>query len=624
MNLMIRALCSAIALPVLSACSTPPELQFSEGKHHTFAIYNRANLLVTDPVGSLSQVLTDRKCDQCSHQEFTDVFVVSHGWNFTVSEALDNYQNYLLAYERLFHGDRKPPRLFKPYFIFVTWNSISRPISEGVESLLPFGLDQAVHLGTRAVDTVLFHFPSAWKQSLAAATNALGNKYPVRYENQPYKTERVSYRLFDFDSGFDVPVSALIYQLLEMREEGELPANLRFHSVGHSYGSKLIGLATVEALRRWGTEHPLVQAEEGDEESRRPAGDETEGSAGTETEDPKGDQNPPVRPDLIESLVLFNPAMHASEFSYSVEGAVPAFPVRYLDQIPRKAIVYSNFDAATGFLFDISQTVVNNAHAQNGQQFINEYVTTLEGPARYVSGVMLVPLGALQLVYSSVLGLGQWAFRRLYNTPGDWLYHITDYKGFEVLGPARYPLNAIHYFLPLEALWPWANSPADQRGILRHTNPGLGRTGFVRHNLGRVQLFDSEGQVGATSINNAGRLAKYADPDNEVKASEFVRLARKVPATRGEVYRVHDKFYSFDASEIYNSPWVWPAFAGSHGDLRSEDEVMIPVGNCGLSKPLRRIDATIQFVYNFTQTPAPAAFPSTSVETPESDSVSID
>src|SRR5690606_32645750 len=129
---------------------------------------NVEDLLVRDPRG------------------FSDVYVVSHGWNYTMDEAIAKYQQYLHAAERV---HREHPALLapehRPLYVLIGWTSGTRPAGQTARSLLPFGLDDAVGLATTFVDRFAFHLPTAWKQSLNASTNALGWQQPVETEAEP-------------------------------------------------------------------------------------------------------------------------------------------------------------------------------------------------------------------------------------------------------------------------------------------------------------------------------------------------------------------------------------------------------------------------------------------------------
>ncbi len=83
-----------------------------DGSNYTFAIYNNANQLITYPVKEWLQRTN------VVEKPFTDIFIVSHGWDFTTGEAMANYYQYIKVID-----DNKfsNPRLneFRPYFIFI-------------------------------------------------------------------------------------------------------------------------------------------------------------------------------------------------------------------------------------------------------------------------------------------------------------------------------------------------------------------------------------------------------------------------------------------------------------------------------------------------------------------------
>ncbi len=130
------------------------------GRNYTYAIYNREHRLITHPVEDLQQQIEYRN-KACPDNPITDIYIVSHGWNYTLSDAIANYHNYIeladLAMEhtaeRIEVGSLPFPSSgtcpnsklqFQPYFVFVTWASTSKPATELANAVLPFQFDKTL------------------------------------------------------------------------------------------------------------------------------------------------------------------------------------------------------------------------------------------------------------------------------------------------------------------------------------------------------------------------------------------------------------------------------------------------------------------------------------------------
>lgn len=267
------------------------------GHNYSFAIYNGEHRLLTHPVEDLLAEMKWRK--SLDKPAISDIYVVSHGWNFTLATAMANYHNYMERIDAfmekqkdsLANQDRCKPSVakdkdvssscFQPYFIFINWTSTTRPTTDLAKAVLPFGMDSAVEPLTSVIDKVPLHTLTAWKQSLSASQNALGTHYPNHYLGKDWGMEPYGYLdrnlIQDADAamGEDVPVSALIYKLIKQKqssypeEANQVSSNCdkpdplspnddvcvpltdtKLHLVGHSYGAKLVVLAGMEALRR--------------------------------------------------------------------------------------------------------------------------------------------------------------------------------------------------------------------------------------------------------------------------------------------------------------------------------------------------------------------------------------
>lgn len=540
----------------ISTVEPPGPFEARTRPDHVFAIYNDDNLLVTDVLSQVRELVERNR-----GRPYTDVYVVSHGWNFTISGAHANYEAYLEAVTRVLEEDAPGPDL-NPLLILVCWTSVTRPAGEAARSMLPFGLDESIALATGAVDTVVFHLPSMWKQSINAATNALGRRLPDRYlVDPPDPNVAISRSMGGNARGYDLPVSALLFYLMEWNRDGLLGGGdpVRLHCAGHSFGSKLLLLAAIESLRRDRYLHP---------------------------EDRQG----------IESLTLFNAAMHPSEVSYRTADLgettlLELDAVGLLKEIPRKAFVYSRSDLTMGLTFDFSQIVINNMHAQRTQQVANDFIERSRGgPAALFMPVVYVGLGAVQFGWSTLVGVSMWVVRRAVNLPQDLVHHVND---SEFLGSRQDAIGDagrfLHFFLPLDEIYA---GHADQQGLFRASTGGLGKSGLARHAAGR----DCEIDWGGSDLySNTGALRPFVVPGSDVPPSEYRRLAAKRVAPSDCRYRDDGRFFSFDASDVLSSR---TPFVGSHGMLREPRSVLLETP--GGEVRTRIIDSTVRFVLNFS------------------------
>lgn len=304
-----------LTLLVLSGCAyenyfIPRDSYTLQNRFYTFAIYNDGGRLLTHPLLDLERTLKalniERKLLEITQSnppgnpdlsenhkctEITDIYVISHGWNYSAGEAVANYHNYIELLDRLRDKERISRKIlqepttkqtseaesqnpFCPYLIFVSWTSTVRPIGEMTSGILPFDLGEILRPIASLTDQVLLHPFTAWKQSFRAAAIALGTRYPDSYlyrswyrtdgekekqdfgegkEVKKYGTE--SPYFLDKDTGYNAPLSAMLYELIQWKikpqQQGPSLKEASIHIVGHSYGAKLVALASMEALRRW-------------------------------------------------------------------------------------------------------------------------------------------------------------------------------------------------------------------------------------------------------------------------------------------------------------------------------------------------------------------------------------
>lgn len=649
------------------------------GHNYTFAIYNSGHRLITHPIEDL---LAEIKWRQLAKKDpVTDIYVVSHGWNFTLSEAIGNYHNYMEMLDYFMKGvDGEQKKKFQPYFVFITWTSTTKPFSDLAKATLPVGLNDAVKPITFLIDNVPLHLTTAWKQSLNATHNALGTSYPNDLLSKSWYDAEYMYDAGSLDGdsamGEDLPVSALLYKLIQLKAPhsvnqsnpnyGNLSdpmfdklislSEQKIHLVGHSYGAKLVTLAGMEAIRRWLLVDKLHYVDKASEPSSAKFMEHLEQDAALKNcysavkERIKGDSAadtyngalfdttghfhvlvddvagkiigerfgssgwPPNTQCLtevqkqasnffpIDSLVMFNPAMHPGELSYSVSLEAPPLvaPGGTLQFIPRKAIVYTRHDVANGALFNIREIALNTQVSQFYQSAHEAAART--GPfGEAVSGGVIGPISLANAVSYGAMGYG---LNTLWNLPQDLVYHVKSSTlnglfdkppkdtGNPALALWRGAINFIDFFLPVGLL-----TARDEReqGLYRLSRPALGKTGLNGLTAGRDPSFNLWGieDFYKKDVN----VPDYK-PEAYCEFSSNANITAKDYKPE-ELAPLREKIYSFDASHVYDTK-LPPV--GAHSDLRSGDQP----GGCHASAqdkgPLAKRDYTLNFVFNFTKT----------------------
>jgi hypothetical protein len=623
-------------------------------RNYTFAIYNKAHRLMTHPLEDLLFQLRARHeetrigdtleasttLNAAGSGPITDIFIISHGWNYDATEAIANYHEYI----KFIDGFIKKGSCdqgncfnvpFRPYFIFITWTSTTRPFADLAKGVLPFSLNEMLRPATWTLDNILIHPLTTWQQSLNAAANALGLNLANRYHCVRREQLKYGTRMAYFDElglGEDLPVSALIYELFKKREEtceevlggrcqreDENPLrHSKIHLVGHSYGAKLVAFAGMEALRRWvlvdhlGDDKCEWLEDKASDTLRRKI------DPVFKNEDSVNrllDEAFEKNGSLIESLVLFNPAFHPSEFSYILFGKkdkllTPAV----LRLVPRKAIVYSKYDHPNGLLFPVRELVLS---ARSTKVSVPLYLGMSEKLSEWFGGG-LPEIGAperqnplIRFLVGSTFGL--WVLGgSLVNTaivtplealnsfPYTFVYHLKENRTFDLSSPKdsnltgdlwKYPVNALDYFLPAYPFF--MTRDIDQRGIFRLGKVALGSSGLQKSVAGR----ESEYFVGRW------RLKSFFEDSPDVKPGDFCEFSyepmmNKIAVTTSTNIRF--KLYSFDANDVYDSFWF-----GSHSDLREDDEDDKPT-KCPIRESQKnaklKLEHTLNFVFNFTQT----------------------
>lgn len=603
----VRQIFLLCVLSVFAVCSTacqPFKVHFDpkdyvlSGGNYEFAIYTGDGNLLTHPLERLSE--------RRSHSPFSDVYVISHGWNYTIPEAIANFHSYIEIINAKQNTELKDSS-FRPFFIFVVWSSVTRPFTDVTRAILPFDLDSSLSEVTGVIDKAAFFLPSVWKQSLNAHTIALGRDLPERYRTQegsvtpagpgrPDCSKEIKSSCYDVKDkaiGADFPLSAVVHQLFKMKHLDQLDGkeSFKIHLVGHSYGAKVVSLAGMEALRRWQIEQPSV----------------------SKLDFP------------LESLLMMNPAMNVRELEYIVD-VLPRAPGKFLRSfdyadvdrllrmIPRKGIIYSKYDYPNGVFFDFSQILLNNHKVQVAQVLMNSTASFiadelsgggvspdgtdlgLQKTVIEIANKVYLPVnGVIQLGTNVATGIVSWAVTKIVNLPYDLAYHCMHNNTFPasdnaILEGFRYGFNGLNFFLPIDHLIP--GESIDQLGIFRPTKPALGKGGLYRTGAGRPDYF------------NNSPLENFISESTDIDPVKFCNLSQELFINQENLPTGTPKLstsliYSFDGSSVFEGglfKYVNPT--GSHSDVGTNDKMVCTAGR----KVIQKREFASNFLYNFTKT----------------------
>jgi hypothetical protein len=539
--------------------SKPPDTlsrYLLKGSNYTFAIYNGDNALITYP---MEDYLIRSKAMKREGSPYTDVFVIAHGWNFTIAEAISTYHQYIRAIDNHLASSSGT---FRPFFVFVVWESVSRPILASAQSILPYGLADTITPIANGLDSVAFQIPSGWKQSINAYHNALGRDLPGSY----IKRDDASLN-HQNGTGRNFPVSEIIFNLAADTAKGVGGAP-RIHVVGHSYGAKVIALSTIAALHKY---------------------ERTTGLS------PYG---------AVQSMILFNAAFHPVELNYLSYVSLAPILVpdrhveRYLRSVPRKGIVYSNSDYASGMLFGLDQIILNARQLQTVDSALdydtgeNGFLSWAPSPLRtYIAKPII---GALQLGWNVGTSVAEWGLRFGLQLPAEWWHHVQNNDTFGTNRLSK-SLNSLHFFMPIDKL---LNEDVDHQGIFRTTLPALGRSGFNQ----------AKGHFRLPYLSDLGALETFVydedgkqKPSVQISSDVVARMACNTDWKQGNKFNDPDSVYAFDASEVFNNKF---SPAGSHGDLRSDEEMACCVEKGLCQSPPAKIKGTCNIILNFIGGPA--------------------
>lgn len=373
-----------------------------KNEDYTFAIYNNQNRLMNFPLKAFEarlkalehETLVNDLCKDldstrinlasirkynliklCNHMteptnpndpktepptKITDIYVVAHGWNYTIDESITNYQKYIDLINTI-----SPSENFHPYFIFIAWPSAARPLTNFTRAIFPFGVDNEVSRYTSFIDHTLLFFPTVWKQTFNTYDNALGNILSEYHRKASFRDIwRKQEDAFE-DNGRDVPVALILYGLLQLNktdpENSDKPReSFKIHLVGHSFGAKLLTHAVLQAIE-WSVQDTFSVTSSvgpGKVESKDEEKDNSDFDWDNFWKEKFREEFP------VESLLLFNPAMNFSEVSTPFQFFRGPDQANFLQFIARKGIVFSNYDYPNGTFFDIAQIPFNASISQ--------------------------------------------------------------------------------------------------------------------------------------------------------------------------------------------------------------------------------------------------------------------
>ncbi len=574
-----RAAAAVLAVASLAACTTPPRANVPAltivGGNYAYAVYDNNDALLHSPFDALESEIKSRQ--EHAGRPITDIFVLIHGWDYTVEESFGFYEGYRSAIEyHLAKVHRFDPD-FEPYFIFVVWSSVTRPLSDILRSLLPWTPPRFATDSCRAIDDVAFRIPSAWGESQDAVRLAMGP--PLRWEQFDLRSNAHDDFQLAIDEGvkraasgefvgFEVPVSLLLEELMYVRDHAftkHLPPAL--HVVGHSFGAKLGALAVNDALQR------------------------------TMARELVANNDPTATNDLIDSLVLVSPAMEACELYWELplelsdavkERHRDALRDRWLEErvglrfeaiecrIGSKVLIYSKYDSANGWVFGLGDSLLDHDAAARAQTLLARDHERPVPPERTLpQKVITFPLDvADRILQVTVRGIAIGLQTAISDTGA-----LFDGVGETVVEMGKD--------------WP---DPVGLAGDLLklpfsplYVQRAIGNKGFYRPRS-TVLGWDPRSWLD-------DRARDYLEGSQPVSAEEFLASTVALgtpPCAEGEC------FLECNARKVFTGSWqgglseIIPP--GAHGDMRSTDPIVGP-GGIELTKRER----TMNFIYNVTR-----------------------
>lgn len=578
-----RIAAGALAVGSLAAgCRGPAPVPLgapvaADPANYSYAVYDNNDALLHTPIDHLHREIVDRR--NRGQPAISDLYVLVHGWDFTIEEAFALYEGYRTAIEQRLVDIQRFDPAFQPWFIFVTWSSVSRPLSHGLRSVLPFPPPDLAEGAVQFADGLLFHLPSAWGESQDALRIAMGPPRrwrQVDLQGDPdaeYRARlqegaaRVATGQF---GGFEIPLSLLIEELMHLQRSAFQPAPPpALHVVGHSFGGKLASLATYDAIQRT-MARELARGE------------------GIRT-DP-----------LLDSLVLIQPAMQVSEMFQELHLPHPAAVLaphagslrhHFGDsraafrfeaasaRIRSKVLVHNRLDSANGWVFGLGDLLLDHDAAARAQETLaRAHERPLPPPRTFGQRVLTFPFDVADRLLQVAVRGTEIVVQTLISDVGavaDGLAEALGEMGEDAGDPVA--LGADLLTLPFAPIL---------------TQRSIGNRGFTRTRT-LVSRFDPRAWLD-------GRAAEYLEGAAQVDADDLLAISATLgtPPSPAE----HGRFHSADARKVWPGPLAgsWNALIppGAHGDLRSPAPVTGP-GPLVLS----RRDRSMNLVYNLTRGP---------------------
>lgn len=572
----LGAACKGPSSGPLQVPLPPDEANFS------YAVYDDTDALLDTPIVPLEHEIADRA--RRGAPPISDIYVLVHGWDFTVEEAFALYEGYRNTIRWRLPEIQKFDPSYQPWFVFVIWSSVTRPLTNALRSVLPFPPPDLVEGAATVVDRVVFHVPSAWGESQDAVRLAIGP--PLRWTSvelgrdghAEYREalERGAARVDGGGfRGFEIPVSLLLEELMHVADAHVDPApRPSLHVVGHSFGGKLASLAAYDAVQRT-TARELARGG-------------------------------PIRCDpLIDSLILILPAMQASEMYSEVPLELPPERVDELGsslrrlplsddvalrfeaaaaRIGTKVLIHSKEDSANGWVYGLGDLLLDHDAAARAQRMLaREQERPLPPKRTFGQRLITFPFDVADRTLQVVARGAAIVLQTAASDVGAVADGLVE-SGEEIVRDSDEPAAVLIDLLKV----PFAPL---------YTQRSIGNRGFTRPRS-LLSRLDPRTWLDAGA-------AQWLEGSQRIDADDLLALSVTLgtPPCSEE-----GRYFVGDARKLYTGPLGGRVSElippGAHGDLRSSTIVVGP-GPVALSKRER----TLNLVYNLTRGPKLARGP---------------
>jgi len=573
--------CAALSAAGLFGCKGPAVGPSTlplpaDDSNYSYAVYDDTDALIHSPIEHLEREIADRAAR--GEKPISDLYVLVHGWDFTVEEAFALYESYRTAIRWRLDAIQRFDPDYQPWFVFVIWSSVSRPLTSTLRSVLPFPPPDLAEGATSLVDRVAFHLPSAWGESQDAARLAMGpplrwsrvdlandghEEYVAALEHGAASVANGGFR------GFEIPVSLLLEELIHLQRTAFGLAPPALHVVGHSFGAKLASLAAYDAIQR-------ITA-------RELARGEGIGAA-----------------PLLDSLVMILPAMQATEMYWELplelepavvaahEGAFrqPRFASRpalrferAAARIATKVLIHSKHDSANGWVYGLGDVLLDHDAAARAQEMLaRESERPLPPPRTVGQRILGFPFDLADRTLQVVVRGGAIVVQTVISDVGAIWDGLVE-SGGDMVDDCDDPLALLADVakLPLSPLL---------------TQRSIGNRGFTRPRS-TVSRLDAR-----TWLDDGAN--EFLEGSQKIDADDLMALSVTLGTPPSP--ETPDRYFVGDARKLYPGPLpgalsdIVPP--GAHGDLRSTDVIEGP-GPIRLAKR----DRTMNLLYNVTRGP---------------------